>query len=159
MILFVSLLTAAPSWSEGTSLDDLVERDGLSYKKFTDVPFTGEIDEGLEQGSFKNGERKGPWVLYWRNGQLRGKGVYKNGKEEEGPWVYYHDNGQLRSKGDYKNGKREGRWVYYHDNGQLSSKGDWKNGEWEGPWVWYSEDGIVIDLLTGTYKNGEKISD
>ena len=38
MILFVSLLTAAPSWSEGTSVDDLVERDGLFYKKFTDVP-------------------------------------------------------------------------------------------------------------------------
>ena len=24
-------------------MDDLVERDGLYYKKFTDVPFTGEI--------------------------------------------------------------------------------------------------------------------
>ncbi len=24
-------------------MDDLVEREGLFYKKFTDVPFTGEV--------------------------------------------------------------------------------------------------------------------
>ena len=70
MILFVSLVTAAPSWSEGTSLDDLVERDGIFYKKFTDVPFTGEIDEGREQGSFKNGKEEGPWVKYSRDGSV-----------------------------------------------------------------------------------------
>ena len=30
-------------------MDDLVQRDGLYYQKFTDVPFTGEIGEGLER--------------------------------------------------------------------------------------------------------------
>jgi len=110
MILFVSLLAAAPSWSEEISMDDLVERDGLLYKKFTDVPFTGEIDEGSYQGSLKNG-------------------------------------------------KPEGTWVAYHDNGQLKAKGALKNGEQEGPWVYYSEDGTVINDVTGTYKNGKKISD
>ena len=134
MILFVSLLTAAPSWSEGTSMDDLVERDGLFYKKFTEVPFTGEIDEGSYQGSLKNGK-------------------------PEGTWVAYHDNGQLKGKGDWKNGKEEGPWVYYYDNGQLFSKGVIKNGKEEGPWVTYSEDGTVDNALTGTYKNGKKISD
>ena len=47
----------SPIWDGGTSMDDLVVRDGLTYKKFTDVPFTGEIDEGLEQGDYKNGEK------------------------------------------------------------------------------------------------------
>ena len=139
-------------------MDDLVERDDLFYKKFTDVPFTGEIDEGLEQGSFKNGERKGPWVLYHDNGQLSEKGDYKNGKGE-GPWVRYWDNGKLLAKGDWKNGKREGPWVRYWGNEQLSAKGDFKNGKREGPWVWYSDDGTVDNALTGTYKNDEKISD
>ena len=37
-ILFISLLSS-PSWSE--TIDDLVERNGIYYKKFTDVPFTG----------------------------------------------------------------------------------------------------------------------
>tara|TARA_B110000211_G_scaffold155918_1_gene176759 strand:+ start:342 stop:458 length:117 start_codon:yes stop_codon:yes gene_type:complete len=35
------------------TLDDLVEREGLYYEKFTDVPFTGEVT-GRKQGSFKD---------------------------------------------------------------------------------------------------------
>ena len=41
-IIFISLFSS-PSWSE--TWDDLVERDGLFYKKFTDVPFTGKITQ------------------------------------------------------------------------------------------------------------------
>ena len=113
---------------------DLVERDGLTYKKFTDVPFTGEVDEELWQGDYKNGKQEGPWVFYHKNGQLRTKGNYKNG-EWEGPWIWYYKNGQLKSKGDYKNGKREGSQVMYHKDGRVDERG------------------------TGTFKNGKKISD
>ena len=42
LILFLSLLSS-PSWSETLTMDDLVERNDLYYKKFTDVPFTGEV--------------------------------------------------------------------------------------------------------------------
>ena len=71
-------LVSFPSW--GLTMDDLVERDDLYYKKFTDVPFTGEIDEGLKRGNFKNGRKEGPWIGYHENGQLHYKGEYKNGK-------------------------------------------------------------------------------
>ena len=84
LILFLSLLSS-PSWSENLTIDDLVERDGLFYKKFTDVPFTGKIT-GKEQGSFKDGKEEGEWVIYWDNGQVFEKGSYKNGKQE-GVWV------------------------------------------------------------------------
>ena len=40
------------SWGE--TIDDLVLREGIWYKKFTDVPFTGDI-EGRISGTFKNG--------------------------------------------------------------------------------------------------------
>jgi antitoxin component YwqK of YwqJK toxin-antitoxin module len=50
-------------------MEDLVERDGLHYKKFTDVPFTGEVTSKGE-GSFKDGKEDGPWVYYYRNGQV-----------------------------------------------------------------------------------------
>jgi hypothetical protein len=90
-------------------MGDLVYREGTYYKKFTDVPFTGEV-EGWGQRSFKNGLREGYWVSYW-------------------------DDGQLAYKGDYKNDKREGYWVSYN------------------------VDGSVLSLLTGTFKDGVKISD
>ena len=58
--------------TEKCDWDDLVERDGLFYKKFTDVPFTGE-----EQNEFENGEKM---ILksvttttdsYWKKGPAR----------------------------------------------------------------------------------------
>ena len=48
-------------------MDDLVERDGLYYQKFTKVPFTGEIDEGLERGNWRRfclASRKGESLIY-----------------------------------------------------------------------------------------------
>jgi antitoxin component YwqK of YwqJK toxin-antitoxin module len=86
-------------------MKDLVEREGLFYKKFTDVPFTGKT-KGLEQYAF-----------------LRGK--------EHGPSVWYYENGQLSSKGNYKDGKREGPWVFYNDDGTKDADGkccDWHEG-------------------------------
>ena len=47
-LLFPSFALAA---SRGLEMDDLVERGGLFYEKFTDVPFTGEVT-GQSQGSF-----------------------------------------------------------------------------------------------------------
>ena len=131
-LLLVLLSLSLPSF--GLTVDDLIKRDGLYYEKFTDVPFSGEIDEGPVRGELKDGKR-------------------------EGPWVYYYDNGQLDNKGVYENGRKEGPWVSYWSNGQLSYKGVFKNGRKEGPWVSYNKDGNAYKEGTGTFKNGGKISD
>ena len=62
-------------------MDDLVEREGLYYKQFTDVPFTGEVT-GDKQGSLKNGKKEGAWVRNHSDGTLSKTltGTYKNGK-------------------------------------------------------------------------------
>ena len=88
--LLLSLLSLSFS-SFGEAIADLVKRQGFYYKKFSDVPFTGDVEE-LVQGSFKDGLT-------------------------EGPWVEYHDNGQVWFKGSYRDGKREGLWIGYYDNG------------------------------------------
>jgi antitoxin component YwqK of YwqJK toxin-antitoxin module len=111
----------------GKNMKDLVEREGLFYKKFTDVPFTGE-----EQKEFENGEK-------------------------DDPQVSYHDNGQLLEKGTRKNGKKDGPWVRYYDNGKLSFKGTYKEGKRDGPWVSHNKDGTVNPKFTGTYKDSKKV--
>ena len=68
-----------PALALGETMDDLVNRDGLYYRNFTDVPFTGKI------------------VDYHPNGQLRKKETHKDGKKD-GLWVFYGENGQLLSK-------------------------------------------------------------
>ena len=150
-IIFLSLLSS-PSWSE--TFDNLVERDGLYYEKFTDVPFSGKVT-GLGNGSIKNGKREGEWVGYWDDGQLLYKGNYKNGKEE-GEYVRYYSNGQLDFKGNHKNGKREGEWILYWNNGQLYSKRNYKNGKKEGAWIFYHMDGSLNKKRSGMFRNGVK---
>ena len=94
LILFLSLLSS-PSWSENLvckytgfscpEIDDFEELnkvDGLYYKKFTNTPFTGKVIGGSKQGSFKDGLREGSWVEYKKNGQLKNKTNYKDGKKD-----------------------------------------------------------------------------
>ena len=42
--LVLMSLVSFPSW--GLAWDEFVQRDGLFYKKSTDIPFTEEIDHG-----------------------------------------------------------------------------------------------------------------
>jgi len=156
ILLLVFLFPALALSEEVVEWDDLVEREGIYYKKFTTVPFTGKVTGQMLQGQFKNGKEEGSRVWYHDNGQLFGKGDYKNGKRE-GPWVTYHDNGQLGRKGTYKDGKKEGPWISYWDNGLLMYKGVYKDWKREGPWVSYNKDGTVNEEHTGTYKNDVKV--
>ena len=64
--VFFILLTSSVSWSESLTIDDLVIRNDLYYKKFTNDPFTGEIS-GIENGSFKNGNKNGELLIYHKN--------------------------------------------------------------------------------------------
>ena len=131
-ILLLSLISCS------IETDSVVERNGLYYEDLANsisgfTPFTGEVI-GKEKGRVEDGKK-------------------------EGKWVGYHEDGDLRYRGSYKNGKEEGEWVGYHGNGQLSSKGSYKNGLWEGDWVEYYGDGTLYKRGTGTFKNGEKVSD
>ena len=106
LILFLSLLSS-PSWSETLTIDDLLERNDLFYKKYTDVPFTGEVS-GMKNGKFKNGMKVGEWLTYDIEGQLNGE------------WLFYRENGQLKEKGNYKDDVRVGRNQWYYENGVLN---------------------------------------
>ena len=154
-ILLLVLLFPSLALGEEVRFDELVKFNGLYYKKFTDVPFTGKTTGKLQE-TYKDGILDGPWIRYHDNGRLMSKGHYKNGKLY-GPWVVYHENGQLMEKGDRKNFIPVGPYVYYHDNGQIESKGEYKEGRKEGPWVSYHRDGTIDEEYTGIYKNGEKV--
>ena len=75
-----SVMFLSPNVVMGETMDDLVERNGLFYKKFSDTPFTGKIT-GKYQGSFKNGKKDGAWVSYNQDGTVNKKltGTFKNG--------------------------------------------------------------------------------
>ena len=124
-------LISSVSWGENVSWADLVENpgDGLVYKKFRDVPFTGVVMATADdpvQRSYKDGGKHGEWVEFDANGLVKTKSDYskgkiqtimgfENGKETTEEIFYYHENGQLRSKLNNIDGKYHGLWEEYYD--------------------------------------------
>ena len=90
---------------------------GIHYYKTMKVAFYLELEI----------VRDGEWSCWYRTGQVKSNGSYKDGKEE-GEWEYWYSNGQLESKGKYKNGNREGEWIYLRKIGIIASKVIYKNG-------------------------------
>lgn len=176
--LVLMSLVSFPSW--GLTMDDLVKREGLYYKKFTDVPFTGKITgnivgtlengywDGLYEkyiegkiywrGKYIKGKKEGLWVQYFESGDVSSKGNYLDGNRE-GFWIGYFGHGQLHSKGNYKNGKKDGFWIEYWENGLVFSKGNYKNGLRKGEWLQQDRFGNINSVETGTFKNGQKVSE
>ena len=81
--------------------EDLIKRkDGLYYKKYARVPFTGAAKD------------------FYENNQLKGCDNYKEG-EKHGPYEWFYENGQLSSEGNYDYGKPSGFIEYFDKRGRL----------------------------------------
>jgi antitoxin component YwqK of YwqJK toxin-antitoxin module len=112
-ILLLTLLFPSLAFGETIkTIKDLVKTNGLYYKKFTDVPFTGKVrinttgeTKSQIHATFKDGKFDGPYITYFSSGRLRSKGTYRDGKRD-GPWVGYNKDGTVMEKytGTYKNG-------------------------------------------------------
>ena len=90
-------------------MDDLVERNELFYKKFTDVPFTGKTETSKDglfyREYFQEGRRDGKYEVYDnRDGTMVSSGSYKQGKKD-GVWLDYKTNGDVLTNKSYVDGK------------------------------------------------------
>ena len=102
LLIIFSLLLTSVSWSKDVDWNDLVERDGLYYEKFTNEPFTG-TSTGMTQGKIIDGKVVGEWLVYDENGQLWMKTNYKDDKQH-GERLRY-ENGKLYKTEIFKDGK------------------------------------------------------
>ena len=121
------LIFCTPSWSETLTMDDLVKRDGVYYKRFTKVPFTGFIHDNENKGRIIEGKKKRTW-RYKYIGIGNYKEVdYKDGKRH-GLYKIYKNN-KLEKKVNYKDGKQHGLYEIYHKNGELYQKGEYNQNK------------------------------
>ena len=183
ILLFISFSNS--SWSETLTLNDLVENpsNGLFYKKFTTVPFTGDISPSSDEpykGSIKDGKPIGLWEYYRSNGLLKAGRMF-HGQEgldgetlmlEEyfddghlsvkrayrglipnGTWEFFYSDGQLERKENYKDGELHGVYEICHRNGQISVRKNFINGKAHGPVETYYKSGQLE--FRYTYKNGK----
>ena len=66
-------------------------------------------------------------LLYYENGQLEKRSIYKDNLIH-GTQELYYENGNLEEIGTYKNGELDGTYETYYRNGQVRSKGTIKYG-------------------------------
>jgi len=69
--------------------------------------------------TYKKGDRNGPFISYYDNGNIEVEGNYYNGYCQKGEWLYYYKNGIIESKGNYDCDKQIGIWEYCDTTGVL----------------------------------------
>lgn len=85
----------------------------------------------------------GVYHEYYKNGNIKVKGVLKNG-QRDGDWSFFYENGKLWSLGEYSLGQRTGASSVYYPNGVLRMEGNYLNDKQIGLWKFYNEQGALI---------------
>ncbi len=117
-------------------MDEIVKRDDIFYRKFSNIPFNGHIES------------------YHPNGQLKIVGDLLDGKKV-GNWIEYYVSGIKKSEGQFANGKKDGLWVYYFLNANIKEKQFFIDGHKDGLWEKFDVHGTVVQ--TESYQNGKWI--
>ena len=118
LLTTIFLFSSPLVWGEEVRYDDLVYRDGLWYKKFSEDVFSGTVCCEY-RGKIVNGKRDGKWTEWLSSGHLWWRKNYKNG-QLNGLHEGYYDNGVLFYRGHWKNGEMVGKWEYYKKDGTLN---------------------------------------
>ena len=161
LFLIIFCFQSNKGFSENITFDDLLIRNGVFYKKFSDTPFTGDISgesktlKNITVGKVKNGKPDGKWLGFYKSGQLKTKIFYKDGKED-GPSKSYYQNGQLKKEGTFKDDKEDGLIKSYDENGQLESEETYIDGEFiSRKEIYYHQNGQL--KYEETWKYGKLI--
>ena len=78
--------------------------------------------------NYVNGEKNGPYKLYYEDGQLLEISNCFNNKVN-GEFKKYHKNGKLWIDTQYIDDKRYGEYKSYHSNGKIREIRNYVNGE------------------------------
>ena len=111
-----------------------------------------EIDPVIESPS--KDITDGEFIEYHSNGNIKTKGLLKNGKRT-GVWTSYFVSGKVQSESKFDKGKLNGKTATYYPNGNVQYMGLYINNEKDDNWFFYREDGALDKEIL--FKGGEKI--
>lgn len=105
-----------------------------------------DTDTGTSWIQFIKANKKGEtrfsgWYLeYYRDGKVKAKGHYKNGKRSD-DWTRYYPGGQIAEKGFFDGGYKSDLWQSFYESGKIAWKGNFFKGIRSGFWRYYYENG------------------
>jgi antitoxin component YwqK of YwqJK toxin-antitoxin module len=106
ILILLLLATSCSPPQESVTYNELVMRDGLTFKKFSDAPFTG-MTTGRALGEMKNGLWTGEVSFYRENGTLHRELTYEKGVRN-GRFVGWCVNGNKQVEVEFNNDRKEG---------------------------------------------------
>ena len=62
------------------------------------------------------------YIIYYPSGEIRFVQNYDVWGDLTNEWLNFYKNGNLKQKGFYKNGKPYGKWTYYNEDGSISKE-------------------------------------
>jgi len=101
----------------------------------------------------KKSKKQGKWTLYYKTGEIKSKGSYKNGRKI-GVWTYFFKGKEVEQKGTFVKGKAQGDWTWYYPDGKIRRNGYFAKGKENGKFTEYSTVGDTLSF--GAYKYGKK---
>ncbi|MDC3090486.1 hypothetical protein OA340_01130 [Paracoccaceae bacterium] len=116
-------------------MDEVVKRDAIFYKKFSNIPFSGHIESYHSNGqlkiigNFSEGKKVGNWIEYYMSGVKKSEGQFANGKKD-GLWKHYFLNTNIKEKQLFIDGNKDGLWEKFDVHGTLVQTESYQNGKW-----------------------------
>lgn len=125
--------------------------DGKNGTRIIYFEGTKNVSQSVE---FKNGWKNGPWLEYYKNGNLKYKTYYVNDTIRDTSF-YFHENGKVASFQILRDGNKEGCWKKFNKEGNLYNVVCYVKNRLEGNSINYSyNSGRVLENFS--YKNGFK---
>ena len=100
------------------------------------------------------GQREGLSEYFWKNGNIRWRTPYKNGKID-GIAEWFYENGNIKVRIPYKNGKEDGIGEWFYENGNIRYRTPFKGGKEDGIAEEFDEQGNIVE--TTLRKKGKLI--
>jgi len=121
---------------------------------FKKVLFSNEADslKYFKQLNLRNNRLNPPknssYTDYYENGNIKEKGIYKNGKKN-GVWEEWYESGQKKDSANYKNDELELVRLMWYESGQLMLESQWgKYPNKKGKWTRYFKNGQIETIST-----------
>ena len=111
----------------------------------------GNIDKNLltilkEEMRFRKGILDGMHISYHRNGNIKRKGSYTEGKLH-GIWVGFDETGNKTYEVEYRNDTLIGRYISWYTTGVIRQKGEYQNNQAVGEWTNFDESGMILNKI------------
>jgi antitoxin component YwqK of YwqJK toxin-antitoxin module len=167
LVPILSILSVSCSTSQDpVNFSELVTRGGVTFEKFSDVPFTGTTT-GAAEGKMQDGLWSGKVSFYGPNNMLHREVTYREGIKD-GQFVGWCKNGNKRVEVEFKNNQKTGWYEEnycegaprirtnfredviiedsvetYFINGKSERYFPLLNGQTNGVAFWYRKDGSI----------------